>query len=63
MRECVGVPREPAAAALVPVVVQEPKAAVPLPVDKTVAVVSPQGWRVEGLRVEEAAQLLKRLAC
>jgi len=25
--------------------------------------VSPQGWRVEGLGLEDAAQLLRRLAC
>ena len=54
---------EPAAAALVPVVVHEPEAAQPPPVATTLAVVSPQGWRVEGVGVEEAVQLLRRLAC
>jgi transposase len=55
--------REPTAAALVPVVVHEPKAAQPSAVATTLAVVSPQGWRVEGVGVEEAVQLLRRLAC
>jgi transposase-like protein len=54
---------EPRAAPLRPVVVQPPKALAPSPVATTFAVVSPQGWRVEGLGLEEAAQLLRRLAC
>jgi transposase len=58
-----GVRSEPTAAALVPVVVHAPKEPVPLTLATTLAVVSPQGWRVEGLGVEEAAQLLRRLAC
>ena len=52
---------EPRAAPLLPVVVQPPKTHAP--VATTFAVVSPQGWRVEGLGLEEAAQLLRRLAC
>jgi len=44
-------------------VVQPPKAPAPSPVATTFAVVSPQGWRVEGLGLEDAAQLLRRLAC
>ena len=54
---------EPRAAPLMPVVVRPPKPHVPSPVATTFAVVSPQGWRVEGLGLEEAAQLLRRLAC
>lgn len=40
-------------------VLPEPQAAARQPV----TVVSPQGWRVEGLRLEDAAELLRRLAC
>lgn len=54
---------EPKAAPLMPVVVRPPKAHAASPVATTFAVVSPQGWRVEGLGLEEAAQLLRRLAC
>ena len=54
---------EPRAAPLMPVVVGPPKQHAPPSVATTFAVVSPQGWRVEGLGVEEAAQLLRRLAC
>ena len=54
---------EPRAAPLMPVVVRPPKAHAPPSVATTFAVVSPQGWRVEGLGLEEAAQLLRRLAC
>jgi hypothetical protein len=54
---------EPRAAPLMPVVVHPPKVLEPSPMATTLAVVSPQGWRVEGLGLEEAAQLLRRLAC
>jgi hypothetical protein len=54
---------EPRAAALVPVVVHEPKGRAVPAVGTTLAVVSPRGWRVEGLGVEEAAQLLRRVEC
>ncbi|NOJ95130.1 hypothetical protein HMI51_19590 [Corallococcus coralloides] len=54
---------EQGAAPLKPVVVHPPKQHAPSPVATTFAVVSPQGWRVEGLGLEEAAQLLRRLAC
>jgi transposase len=54
---------EPKTEPLLPVVVHPPKPPVASPVATTLAVVSPQGWRVEGLGVEEAAQLLRRLAC
>jgi transposase-like protein len=54
---------EQGAAPLKPVVVHPPKQHAPSPVATTFAVVSPQGWRVEGLALEEAAQLLRRLAC
>jgi transposase len=54
---------EPRATPLRPVVVHPPKVHAPPPVATTFAVVSPQGWRVEGLSLEEAAQLLRRLAC
>ncbi|MFY0562223.1 transposase [Archangium lansingense] len=54
---------EPRAEPLLPVVVHPPKPRAASPVATTFAVVSPQGWRVEGLGLEEAAQLLRRLAC
>ena len=54
---------EPRAEPLLPVVVHSPKQHAPPLVATTLAVVSPQGWRVEGLGLEEAAQLLRRLAC
>ena len=54
---------EPGTEPLLPVVVHPPKVHAPQPVATTFAVVSPQGWRVEGLGLEEAAQLLRRLAC
>jgi transposase-like protein len=50
-------------APLVPVVVQSRKEETPPRAAATFAVVSPQGFRVEGLGLEEAAQLLRRLAC
>ena len=53
---------EPKAAPLVPVVVHPRKEDAPRAA-ATFAVVSPQGFRVEGLGLEEAAQLLRRLAC
>ncbi|MFE8598192.1 transposase [Archangium violaceum] len=53
---------EQRAAPLVPVVVH-PRKEEGLRAATTFAVVSPQGWRVEGLGLEEAAQLLRRLAC
>ena len=55
--------RESAAAMLVPVLVHERKPPVPTAVATGLAVVSPQGWRVEGLGVEVAVELFKRLAC
>lgn len=54
---------EPKAAPLVPVVVHPRKEDAAPRAAATFAVVSPQGWRVEGLGLEEAAQLLRRLAC
>ena len=55
---------EPRAAGLVPVVVHESKTrATPPRGGTTLAVVSPQGWRVEGLGVEEAVEVLRRVAC
>lgn len=53
---------EQKAAPLVPVVVHPRKEEGPRAA-ATFAVVSPQGFRVEGLGLEEAAQLLRRLAC
>jgi transposase-like protein len=52
-------------ARLVPVEVSEPKGAAQ-PVSSargSVAVVSPRGFRVEGLSLEAAAELLRRLGC
>ena len=52
--------------ALVPVVVSEPrKPGRPpgVPVAGTLTVVCPGGFRVEGLSLEAAAQLLRRLVC
>jgi len=49
-------------APLVPVVVHARKEEGPR-AGATFAVVSPQGFRVEGLGLEEVAQLLRRLAC
>ncbi|WP_146210277.1 hypothetical protein [Vitiosangium sp. GDMCC 1.1324] len=54
---------DPKAEALLPVVVHPSKVHAPSPVATTFAVVSPQGWRVEGLGVQDAAQLLRKLAC
>lgn len=54
---------EERATPLVPVVVQPPKWHAPQLVATPLVVVSPQGWRVEGLGLEEAEQLLRRLAC
>jgi len=54
---------EPRTQPLLPVVVRPPKAHAASPVATTFAVVSPEGWRVEGLGLEEAAQLMRRLAC
>ena len=54
---------EPRTAPLVPVVVHPGKEETAPRVAATFAVVSPQGWRVEGLGLEEAAQLLRKLAC
>lgn len=48
---------------LVPVVVQPRKAEAPVQSPASLTVVTPQGWRVEGLGVESAADLLRRLAC
>ena len=50
-------------AALVPVRVAEPAARAAVVGPQQVVLVSPSGWRVEGLSVESAAQLLGRLAC
>ena len=50
-------------AALVPVRVSERPAAATGAGLQQVALVSPSGWRVEGLSVESAAQLLGRLGC
>jgi hypothetical protein len=54
---------EPKREPLLPVVVHPPQPHAASPVATTLAVVSPQGWRVEGLGLEDAAQLLRRLAC
>jgi hypothetical protein len=54
---------EPKTQPLLPVVVHSPKPHAASPVVTTLAVVSPQGWRVEGLGLEDAAQLLRRLVC
>ena len=54
---------EPKTQPLLPVVVHPPKPHAASPVATTFAVVSPRGWRVEGLGLEEAEQLLRRLAC
>ena len=48
---------------LVPVVVQPGKAEASVQSPASLTVVSPQGWRVEGLGVESAADLLRRLSC
>jgi len=48
---------------LVPVRVAERAAQGTVPGPQQVVLVSPGGWRVEGLSVESAAQLLGRLAC
>ena len=48
---------------LVPVVVQPRKAEASVQSPASLTVVTPQGWRVEGLGVESAADLLRRLAC
>lgn len=48
---------------LVPVRVGERTAEAAVAGAQQVVVVSPSGWRVEGLSVESAAQLLGRLAC
>ena len=50
-------------AALVPVRVGERRAQAEGAGVQQVALVSPGGWRVEGLSVESAAQLLGRLGC
>jgi transposase len=50
-------------AALVPVRVGEPAARAAVAGPQQVVLVSPSGWRVEGLSVESAAQLLGRLGC
>ena len=50
-------------AALVPVRVGERAASGEVARLQQVVLVSPGGWRVEGLSVESAAQLLGRLAC
>jgi hypothetical protein len=54
---------EPKTEPLLPVVVHPPKPHAASPVATTFAVVSPRGWRVEGLGLEDAEQLLRRLAC
>jgi transposase len=48
---------------LVPVRVGERPAKAAVAREQQVVVVSPSGWRVEGLSVESAAQLLGKLAC
>ncbi|MDY7228264.1 transposase [Hyalangium rubrum] len=50
-------------AALVPVRVGERRAQAQVAGVQAMALVSPGGWRVEGLSVESAAQLLGRLGC
>ncbi len=50
-------------AALVPVHVSERPARAEVAAVPQVALVSPGGWRVEGLTLEAAAQLLGRLGC
>jgi transposase len=50
-------------AALVPVRVSARPAGVGAAGPHSVALVSPGGWRVEGLSVESAAQLLGKLGC
>ena len=50
-------------AALVPVRVGGRPAAAQVARVHPVALVSPSGWRVEGLSVESAGQLLEKLAC
>ena len=50
-------------AVLVPVRVGERAAEVAVAGLQQVVLVSPSGWRVEGLSVESAAQLLGRLVC
>jgi hypothetical protein len=47
----------------VPVRVRERPAGVEMTRVQQVALVSPGGWRVEGLSVETAAQLLERVGC
>ncbi|ATB34552.1 transposase [Melittangium boletus] len=54
---------EPRLAGLVPVVVNEEKVPARPREGTTLAVVSPRGWRVEGLGVEEAVEVLRRVAC
>ncbi|ATB32117.1 transposase [Melittangium boletus] len=54
---------EPRPAGLVPVVVHEAQAPARPREGTTLAVVSPRGWRVEGLGVEEAVEVLRRVAC
>jgi transposase len=54
---------EERAAPLLPVVVPTPREARPAPAAPTLAVVSPRGWRVEGLGMDETVELLRRLEC